>query len=240
MNLDFQGLWLHVELLATETERKTPSGIALPESWHPSQDSTAFVLAAGSGLLLDNGDRIPTMCEPGDLIQIEYGDFHPLLGGDGRQGFVWEPNVLAWLACDPEDSTWDRILPLNEWVLIVPDQKPTSAGDVLLTDKAKRPRSGKIEGVGPGHLITCGDHRGQRLSCEDICGGELVGRRVHWSETAPVVCAGRFKLTWVLIKASDLIAVENLMVTDLVMSPKHWDLVRDIGRVGAYGGRGAL
>lgn len=201
-----QSLWHLVELLPAEQERVTPSGILLPQTYWPRQDSTALVLASGPGLTLTSGAVLPPMVQPGDLVLLDYGSFsqlEPARDGHGERGFVWEPQLVGWLACDREDSQRDRILPLGEFVLIAVDERPKTAGSLALTDQAERPMSGIVCEAGPGRLVTRGQHRGWRLDVPD-----LVGRRVHWDRSAEVICAGRFRLQWVMIRASDLIAAE--------------------------------
>jgi co-chaperonin GroES (HSP10) len=205
--LDIQNLFLYVELLPAERERQTASGIHLPDQWWSRQDSTALVLGVGNGLSLDGGGIVPPMCEPGDLILIEYGDFRQVekaREGHGERGFVWEPSIIGWL-----DTENDRPIPANEWCLIRLDEKPEKVGGIHLSHKAERPRSGIILECGPGRLLTRrGDHRGRRLTVDDIC-GDVVGRRVHWGREADVICAGRTSLQWVLVRASDLITVQG-------------------------------
>lgn len=224
--LAVQGLWHYVELLETEKERTTASGIHLPDQWWSRQDSTALVLESGPGLELPSGERLPPMVQPGDLVMLEYGTFdqmEPARDGHGERGFVWEPRLLGWLACDGEDSALDRIVPLGEYCLIRIDERPKQAGAIHLSDKAKRPRSGIIEEVGPGVLVQRGEHRGRRKPMPE----GLVGRRVHWPESADVVCAGRFRLEWVLIKASDLLAAEMTpedCLDELAREAQEWGM----------------
>ena len=177
----------------------------MPETWWRTQDATALVTASGPGLTLDSGGVLPPLVQPMDLVLFDFGSFHPLQeeGPGARQGFVWEGQLVGWLACDPEDSARDRIVPLNDWVIIRIDERPKEAGSLALSDKAKRPRSGIVEAVGPGRLQTSGKYRGARLPMPDI-----EGHRVHWGREAEVICAGRYRLTWVLIRASDLICGE--------------------------------
>jgi co-chaperonin GroES (HSP10) len=207
MSLDILNLWLYVELIPTERERTTASGIALPDSWWPKQDSSALVLGVGDGLPLDGGGRVRPLAEPGDLVLIEYGDFRQVEKGrstQGERGFVWGEAIIGWL-----DTVRDRPIPAGEWCLIELDERPEKAGNIHLSHKAERPRSGIILECGPGRLLTRrGDHRGRRLTVEGIC-GEVVGKRVHWGREADVICAGRTKLEWVLVRASDLITVQG-------------------------------
>lgn len=225
MTLELRSMWHHIELLPADADRTTASGIHLPQVWGGKQDSTALILQSGPGLDLDGCGTIPPMCQPGDLVLIEYGDFHqvePVRDGHGARGFIFDPRILAWLACDPEDSTWDRPIPLNDWVCIVPDERPTMTGSIHLSEQAERPKSGIIKEVGPGRLIARGDHRGRRLAVEDICGRRVVGSRVYWNDEADVICCGRFKLQWVMIRASDLVAM-RWEVPELVMHTR-WDM----------------
>lgn len=205
--LHLRGLWHLVELLETQTGRVTASGIALPDTY-AKNDCCALVLASGPGLDPDGPGFLPPVAQSGDLVLFDYGDFHPLQEGGGRRGFVYDTRLVGWQSCDAADSAQDRPVPLNEWCLVRVEERPKMAGGVALSDKAKRPRSGIVEDAGPGRLITCGPHKGRRLSCETIAGSELVGRRGHWGKEAEVVCAGRYRLEWVLIKAGDLLAVE--------------------------------
>lgn len=207
MSLQLQRLWHLVELVPTEKNRTTASGIALPDTYWGRQDSTALVMASGPGLELPGGAVLPPMVQPGDLVLLDSGDFRELQDTERRQGFVWETALVAWLACG-ERETEDRPVPLNEWCLIRLDERPKQAGIVALSDKAERPRSGIIEEVGPGRLVTRGESAGRRLACEAICGCDLVGRRAHWGADVEIMCAGRYRLTWVLVRASDLMAVE--------------------------------
>jgi co-chaperonin GroES (HSP10) len=231
-NLSPCGLWHYVELLEAQQDRVTPGGLLLPDSYWPRQDATALVLASGPGLALDGGAVLLPMVEPGDLVLFDYGDFHPLQaeGPGARQGFVWEPRLVGWLACDQEDSARDRIVPLNDWVLIQIDERPKTAGILALTDQTARPMSGIVQEMGPGRLVTRGKHRGQRLPMPDI-----AGRRVYWGREAEVVCCGRYTLQWVCIRASDLLCSEwcalDLTEADAVPCPH----VSSGAVFGAYG-----
>jgi co-chaperonin GroES (HSP10) len=209
MSLSILNLWLWVELIPAERERTTASGLLLPDSWWPRQDSTALVLSAGDGLPLDGGGMVRPLAEPGDLVLIEYGDFRQVekgRGAQGERGFVWGEAIIGWL-----DTVRDRPIPAGEFCLIELDQRPTKQGNILLSDRAERPRSGVVLECGPGRLITRGDHRGRRLSVEEICGSEVVGRRVHWGREADVICAGRTRLQWVLVRARDLMVSEETL-----------------------------
>jgi co-chaperonin GroES (HSP10) len=209
MSLDILNLWLYVELIPTERERTTASGIHLPDQWWSKQDSTALVLSTGDGLPLDGGAVVRPLAEPGDLVLIEYGDFRQVEKGrstQGERGFVWGEAIIGWL-----DTVRDRPIPAGEWCLIELDERPEKVGNIHLSHKAERPRSGIILECGPGRLITRGDHRGRRLSCEEICGSEVAGRRVHWGREADVICAGRTRLQWVLVRARDLMVSEETL-----------------------------
>lgn len=200
-------LWHLVELLPAGLDRQTPTGIFLPDQWWSRQDSSAIVLRSGPGLDLDGYGTLPPAAQPGDLVLLDAGDFHPLR--NSRRGFIADTRLVAWLQCNETDPAKDRPVPLNDWVLIAIDDRPTRAGNIALPDSAARPRSGVTLDVGPGRFITCGEHKGDRQSVEDICGFGIIGRRVHWGREAEVVCCGRYALQWVLLRAGDLIAVET-------------------------------
>lgn len=199
-DLQLRGLWHLVRLV--ETQLETSSGIAMPESYWKN-DCCGLVLQSGHGLELDGGGIVPPMAQPGDLVLFDLGDWHPLQG-KAREGFVWDPRVAGWLACDPSDSRSDRVVPAGEWVLVEPDVPPAFAGNIHLTERAKHPYAGTVLDVGPGRLVTCGPHRGWRLPVEEICGREIVGQRVHWHEKVQTMYVGRQRLQWQLVKASDL------------------------------------
>ena len=226
MSLRLLSLWHEVELLGHEKERVHPSGLLLPGSYWPRQDATALVTASGPGLTLDIGDVLPPMVEPGDLVLLDFGSFHPLQedGPGVRQGFVWEGQLVGWLACSGRGSDEDRIEPLNEYVIIHIDERPKEIGSLALSDRAKRPRSGIVEAVGPGRLFMRGKHQGRRLPMPDI-----VGRRVYWGREAEVVCAGRYKLQWVAIRAAELICYE--MTRDDCLA----ELTSEAQEMGFYG-----
>lgn len=210
-DLSILSLFHYVELLAAEEERTTASGIALPSTWWPKQDSTALILASGPGLTLPSGEVLPPMFEAGDLVLLEYGDFRQVekaRDGHGERGFIAEPRLVGWLACDGKDRAKDQPIPANDFVLIRLDERPGREGNIVLSDLAERPRSGVALDCGPGRLITRGDNAGRRLSCEDICGSEVVGRRVHWGRDADLICVGRTRLQWVMVRAGDLMVSE--------------------------------
>lgn len=236
-----QSLWHLVEML--DTNLSLPSGLVLPDGWWKNF-STAIVLASGPGLDLDGRESLPPVAEPGDLILFSAGDFKAL-EGDSRQGFVYDLRIAGWVRCDPEDDRNDRVLPANDWVMIRYDERPSKIGNIFLPERTKRRRSGIVIEVGPGRLVATGPHKGTRLTVEAMCGRELIGSRVFWSEKdAEAMCAGRTALEYLLVKAEDLLAVEweapELVMANVRFGSKVCDPVREIGGALRYGGKGAL
>lgn len=59
-----------VELLPVQ--RQMSSGLILPDNWwSPENYNTALLLQSGPGLELDNGEHLPPVAQPGDLVIFE-------------------------------------------------------------------------------------------------------------------------------------------------------------------------
>jgi co-chaperonin GroES (HSP10) len=198
-SLQPQGLWHLVALAATE--RVSKGGIALPdglwEKW-----TTGVVQQSGPGLDLATGLTLAPVAQPGDVLLFEQADFH-VLNLDERVGFVLDTALLGWLE-------GDDLLPLNDWVLVETDRAPENAGTLAIADFwRRRPCSGVVRDHGPGRLITHGKHRGFRRTVTREAGYNLVGSRVRWGRYSDPLCCGVQSLEYLLIRASDLIAVEE-------------------------------
>ncbi len=65
-----------------EAEEKSPGGIIIPDN-AKEKPVQGEVLAVGGGRILDNGERSPVGCEPGDVVLFsKYGGTEVTLDGE--------------------------------------------------------------------------------------------------------------------------------------------------------------
>jgi len=72
--MEFKPLSNHVFLEPLEEEKKTKSGIVLPETAEKERPIKGKVLAIGPGKLTNKGDRVPMSVKVGDVVLFKkYG-----------------------------------------------------------------------------------------------------------------------------------------------------------------------
>lgn len=112
------GNWYLVELLPDE--ETTPGGVAVAAEWTRNRTS-ALVLAAGPGRILDSGRRHEMQADPGDGVAFLPHEFRPLTNDPrDRRGMVRDEALAAVALDDVRAPEW---LPANDWVGVVCDPR---------------------------------------------------------------------------------------------------------------------
>lgn len=205
---DWTPTGLHYRVRLTRAKDQTASGIFLPDSMERYVTS-ADVLGVGPGVSFDSrwGGYAVMQVERGERVLFPYSAFEETAG---LEGVVSDADVAA-----VQIGEEPGVEPLGEWLLVDAGEKiAATAGGFEVPDKyRKRARTGTVLHFGPGALRQKGDYRGIRKSCYNIMGVPdsfpLRGALVHWDKTAQLLILSGTKLGLLLVRARDLIAVEE-------------------------------
>lgn len=198
--------WYHVRL--SEASEASAGGIWLPASARQNW-TEAKVMGAGPGM------EIPTWGHPHRLKSVMWADpgetilfqrhHYRTLGDDHQEGLVRDEHLVAVIDSD------GTLSPATDWVKIAQDEDVQAEGTVLYAEEWRpKPMHGQVADVGPGQVRLRGPFTGTRRPVEEETGTFLIGRRVWWDPSVEVLAVGRESLEWVLIRACDLMAVEEI------------------------------
>lgn len=198
--------FLHVVMV--KPADRTSGGIWLPDECQVSCNE-AEVIAVGPGISAFDGLPSVMHAEVGDRVLFQHHQFQKT-DEKGEEGIVREDDLLAIIPAGT-----NAVSPHNDWVAItIEDSQKESAGGILLSDRArKRPRSGKILDYGPGKFRRTGSYVGTRKTIQAIMGLSdpdcPSGKTVHWGVQAEVLEAGVGNDWFLLVRASDLLLMED-------------------------------
>lgn len=193
---------------------QSSGGIWLPETY---QDvfTEAEVLAAGPGMTVvgPDGDthRSVMWARVGDHVLFQKSAFVPFSNG-GQEGTVRDEDLVGVVR---GDAFTEVVEPLNDWVRVMPSA-PEPVSSLIEQPEAYRraPRRGVVEDLGPGRLRLVGRLAGLRVPVFRELGLRssygLLGRVVRWGENAEVLDVGSEVLECVLVRAGDLLALEEV------------------------------
>ena len=200
----------YVELL--KPDNVLPSGLILPES-SVENFTDAMVLAAGPARVWpSSGLRQLMWAGVGHRVLFPAHCREEWVLGESRTGFVRDEDLMAVLM-----EPFERVEPVNGWVLVRPLPIEEAPGGIFLPDAARTAsRRGVVLDFSFGEVIRKGPRAGLRgpIYFDEHGNRELwlKGKTVHWDEKASfyVLPDDSGRVSNYLIRATDLIAIEEL------------------------------